>query len=63
MKIDEQEFRSFIANLNLVLEPSLDLSFEDFEIACIKAQNQIDKYKKMLETPKPSRWKQLKIDL
>jgi len=33
MKIDEQEFRSFIANLNLVLEPSLDLSFEDFEIA------------------------------
>ena len=69
MKIDEQEFRSFIANINIYLNNSTKdylhskQSVEEFSLIQNKIDNQIGKYLKMLETPKPNRWKQLKIDL
>jgi len=68
MKIDEQEFRNFIANLNKYLNESdkhvfSEIEQSDYEILENKIDNQIGKYLEMLETPKPSRWKQLKIDL
>ncbi len=34
---------------------------EEYEIARVKAKNSVIKYLKILETPKPSKWKQLKL--
>lgn len=62
MKIDEQEFRSFIANLDYVIgeaDSPPDVGY--YQICMVRAQNQLIKYKKMLETPKLSKFKQLKI--
>ena len=65
MVVDEQEFRSFIANLIIVRsfgeQKDFLLSKGDYQIAEIRLDNQLDKYKQMLETPKPSKWKQLKL--
>lgn len=69
MKIDDQEFRSFIANINIYLNNSTKnyiyskQSVEEFSLIQNKIDNQIGKYLEMLEAPKPSKWKQLKIDL
>lgn len=66
MKIDEQEFRSFIANLGKYIGNSTYLEDsklieEDYEILEITLRNQLRRYLTMLETPKPSKWKQLKL--
>jgi len=69
MKIDEQEFRGFIANLGIYLINSEYISHGatidqgTFYIVENKLIDQHNKYIEMLSTPKPSRWKQLKIDL
>ncbi len=58
MKIDEQEFRSFIANIEKVLETG-QLQFTK---PLVDVRRQTCEYKKMLETPKKlSKWKQLKL--
>ncbi len=62
MVVDEQEFRRFIANLNKIMFISENsMPTEEYEIARVKAKNSVIKYLKILETPKPSKWKQLKL--
>lgn len=69
MKIDEQEFRSFIADLNRYVDDSTQdleyatMHYKDYSVLENKVINQLDKYIKMLETPKLSKWQQLKLDI
>lgn len=62
MKIDEQEFRSFLADL-VYLENEYNQWKDEvkWEIVKMKVSNQINKYILALETPEPSKWKQLKL--
>jgi len=68
MKIDEQEFRSFIANVKQYMGKSTyqeDLNDPQLQDWCrleINIWNKLNFYQELLETPKLSKWKQLKIE-
>lgn len=58
MVVNEQEFRTFIANIENVLNNGQFI----FDKPLVDVRVQINTYKQMLETPKPSKWKQLKFN-
>lgn len=64
MVVDEQGFRSFIANVDKYITSSQPKKLQDteaYEDLEIRLKNKLFLYIQMLETPKPSKWKQLKL--
>jgi hypothetical protein len=64
MVVDEQEFRKFIANIDKLLQSNYQNYFNSPNlIEYAQTIYDVEKYKKLLEGPKPSKWKQLKLEV